>query len=111
MIIDVDEVIVNKREREVDPIKVQELAESIDTIGLISPIIVAGNVLVAGAHRLAAYKLRGNTQIACTRMPEDSDPDLLKLIEIDTNLFSKALKAKKRTKYSAKRDDIKAARL
>jgi len=91
MIIDVDKVIVEGRHRAVDHTKVKQLAKSIAEIGLISPIIVGRNKLIAGAHRLEAYKLLGFAQIPCTQMGNTNIKDSLTLIEIDENLFRNEL--------------------
>ena len=111
MIIDVDKVIVEGRRREVDATKVQQLAESINTIGLITPIVIGQNKLIAGAHRLAAYKLLGYTQIACMQMGDTNDPDSLTLIEIDENLYRNELTPNQRGKQLALRREIMARRI
>ena len=111
MIIDVDKVIVEGRRREVDATKVQQLAESINTIGLITPIVIGQNKLIAGAHRLAAYKLLGYTQIACMQMGDTNDPDSLTLIEIDENLYRNELTPNQRGKQLALRREIMARRM
>ena len=55
--INIDSVKVIDRLRETDEQAVNELVESIKEIGLINPITIdSNNQLLAGAHRLEAYK-------------------------------------------------------
>ena len=89
MKIRVDKIQVNKERREVDESKVEELAGSIKTIGLINPIIVKdlgdSYRLIAGMHRLESYKLLHLEEIEATVI--DSSDEKLELIEIDENLI------------------------
>lgn len=53
----VDEVVVGKRMRPTNPLKVSELAQSFRDIQIINPISIDENYkLIAGNHRLAAAK-------------------------------------------------------
>lgn len=96
MNIDIKKVKVSNRLRETNDEAVKQLAQSIYEIGLLHPITIdkKGN-LIAGAHRLAAYK------VLAERYPEDDrwseipylEPELEKLnaadkrkIELEENL-------------------------
>jgi hypothetical protein len=78
----VDEVLVGARHRKLDKGKVVVIAESINAIGLQTPISVyrdsEGHIhLVAGYHRLEAAKLLGWEEIDCIFvMLSESDRDL-----------------------------------
>ena len=69
MIKKISEIVLNDNRRKVDAAKVKELAESIKQLGLINPITInSNNVLIAGNHRLEAFKLLGKDEI-------DTEPD------------------------------------
>jgi len=87
--IKVDEVLVGGRKRPVDKGKVTELSHSIDEIGLLNPITVresvpSGYKLVAGLHRLEAFKLLGR-EVIPAEVFVGSDLEA-ELAEIDENL-------------------------
>jgi N6-adenosine-specific RNA methylase IME4/ParB-like chromosome segregation protein Spo0J len=90
MKISITEIKIKKGRRLVDENKVKELAESIREIGLLNPITVTReNVLIAGAHRIAAYKLLGKKEIPAT--VTDISGLKAKLAEIDENLIRNEL--------------------
>lgn len=90
MEIALDQIKINKRMREIDPAKVQSLAESIKEIGLINPITISkDHVLIAGMHRLEAMKLLKKTHIECNISETPIFIDKLK--EIDENLVRSEL--------------------
>lgn len=65
--------------------RVEELARSIKERGLMNPIIITkNNQLIAGFHRVEAFRLLGEISIPCTFTKEE-DPIELKLMEIDEN--------------------------
>ena len=65
---------------------VKSLASSIEAVGLLNPVTVTrGSVLVAGAHRIEAYKLLGLDDIPATIV--DLDEVDAELAEIDENLI------------------------
>lgn len=69
---------------------VSELEKSIDTIGLMAPLIVnEDNILLAGARRWQALKNLGHTTAEVLRV--DKDPLHQELISIDENLVRKDL--------------------
>ncbi len=87
---------------------VSALAESISTVGLINPIRVRaigdGWEISAGAHRHAAYKRLGLTEIACIVV---SDDDLhAELSMIDENLCRSELSPAERSSQTARRKAI-----
>ena len=81
----VSDIKVNFRLRNPSEDKVQEISESIDQIGLISPITIDTNKnLLAGFHRLLSYKhLKKDTIPAVIK---DADPRYGELVEVDENL-------------------------
>ena len=90
MIQKINEIILNDNRRKVNLEKVKELAESIKQLGLINPITVnANNVLIAGNHRLEAFKLLGKDEIEVTVL--DLNDLLAELAEIDENLIRNEL--------------------
>lgn len=105
----IEEIKVSDNRRKTDDEKVKELAASIKEIGLINPITVTdienGYQLVAGLHRLRAYKLLGEAFIMASVM---SGTDLeLELVEIDENLIrNNDLNYMGRGDYFNRRDEI-----
>ena len=84
----IDNIIVGKRLRNnFSQIKIDNLAESIEKIGLLNPITINKNkTLIAGYHRLEACKKLGWIEIPCV-ITTINNPLLLKLLEIDENLI------------------------
>lgn len=80
-----DAVVVADRLRSLKPEKVNELALSIETIGLLNPICVTKDKhLVSGLHRLEAHRLLGRKTIEYRTVSlEDAKK---RLAEIDENL-------------------------
>lgn len=69
---------------------VDELAESISTLGLLNPITIDNkNFLIAGYHRLQAFQQLGIEKIPCIR--KDFSRVYSELGEIDENLKQKSL--------------------
>lgn len=95
----VNDIVVKERLRGVDSGKVERLKESIQRIGLIHPITVSGGVLVAGLHRLTAFKELGLEEIDCHVV--DDDDLLQKEIEIDENLYRNELTVLEKGKMEA----------
>jgi ParB-like chromosome segregation protein Spo0J len=106
--------------RPLDENKVVELMESIKIHGLLNPITVAttngrirkkGRVqLVAGAHRLEAWKrLWGDAEIPCTPMQAGKEDRYIlraRLAEIEENLIRNDLDAAGRAALTAKHSDL-----
>lgn len=84
----IDEIIIGKRKRsQHSENKVNELAESIDGIGLMNPITIDQNKkLITGYHRILAFTKLGKKEIPY-RMTTLTDPLKLELQEIDENLI------------------------
>lgn len=93
------DITVKERLRGVDSEKVERLKESILRIGLIHPITVSGGVLVAGLHRLTAFRELGYNEIDCHII--DDDELLKKEIEIDENLYRNELTVLEKGKMEA----------
>ena len=80
------EIIVLEGRRNINRVKVSELAESIKIIGLINPITVGKDkILIAGRHRLEACRLLGFDEIECVVL--DYDELRTEVAEIDENLI------------------------
>ena len=81
----VSDIKVNFRLRNPSEDKVHEIAESIDQIGLISPITIdTDKNLLAGFHRLLSYKQLQKETIPA--IIKDADSRYGELIEVDENL-------------------------
>jgi len=86
--VQIDKIIVNERKRAGGD--VTELAESIKSIGLLNPITLNKDfTLIAGSHRLEAYKQLGFKEIPSLII--DVDNLTAELVEIDENLIRKSL--------------------
>ena len=109
--INVDDVIVRKRMRKVNKAKAESLAVSISEGRMINPIILNGNTLVSGAHRLEAHKILKEKTIWYVPGGELGNEDSLKLIEIDENLFRNELSEDQKARYIAERAAIIARRV
>ena len=84
MLVKISDIKIKPGRRDTKPKAVNELARSIQAVGLLNPIIVAGdNTLIAGLHRLEAAKLLGWTEIECT--VSSMDGLQAELAEIDEN--------------------------
>jgi len=98
-------IIVPEGRRNLDPVKVAELAESIKIIGLLNPIVVDKNGrLIAGGHRLEAYRLLGFDEIECIVLDEDELK--IELAEIDENLIRNDLDDISIGEMAIRRDEI-----
>jgi len=105
MKIKISEIKIKKGRRPVDEDKARELADSIREIGLLNPITVTKeNQLIAGAHRIAAYKLLGKKEIEAT--VTDISGLKAKLAEIDENLIRKELDDIAIGELAIQRDEI-----
>lgn len=86
-VIPIKELIIEIRKRsQYSEAKVNELAESIKEVGLMNPVLITEDKkLVAGFHRILAFKKLGRKEIPY-RMTTITDPLKLELQEIDENL-------------------------
>ena len=83
--IKIDEISVSPDRGEADPDEVQELADSMKELGLLTAIAVGDDyTLIAGLHRLEAAKLLGWTEIACVVL--DLKGIQAEMAEIDENI-------------------------
>ena len=84
MLVKISDIKIKPGRRDAKPKAVEELARSIQAVGLLNPIIVTGdNTLIAGLHRLEAAKLLDWTEIECT--VSSMDGLQAELAEIDEN--------------------------
>ena len=84
MLVKISDIKIKPGRRDAKPKAVNELARSIQAVGLLNPIIVTGeNTLIAGLHRLEAAKNLGWTEIECT--VSSMDGLQAELAEIDEN--------------------------
>jgi ParB/RepB/Spo0J family partition protein len=95
------------RMRRLRPEVVDELAESINTLGLLQPVVVrpggnGGHVLVVGAHRVEATKRLEHESIAAIVL-DGLDADEALLAEIDENLIRADLSPAERALHLAER--------
>ena len=84
MLVKISDIKIKPGRRDAKPRAVEELARSIQAVGLLNPIIVTGdNTLIAGLHRLEAAKKLGWPEIECT--VSSMDGLQAELAEIDEN--------------------------
>jgi len=109
MLVKIDEIIIGENRRNVNPERVKELAASIQEIGLLNPItITEDKYLVAGLHRIEAYKLLGKTEIEATIVSLDElDAELA---QIDENLIRNELTVLERAEQLKRRKEIYEAK-
>lgn len=101
-----DKITIGLNRRPLKDEKVAELMESIKVNGLLNPITLDRNLnLIAGLHRLTAYKLLGFDQIECNVLAYE-DADRARLAEIDENLIRSELDALERAELWWERDRI-----
>ena len=87
MIIKIDDIKVSQRLRELDDTKVYDLMESIQLVGLLHPIVIdSDHNLLAGNHRLEAYRILGRDTIEC-KVVNLSELEN-ELVQIDENLIN-----------------------
>jgi len=107
MQINITDIFIPKRLREVNPKKVFELANSIEESGLLHPIIVCENnshfKLICGAHRLEAFKYLKKKSIESKIVDKHYD---IELIEIDENLIRNELSILEKGEHLLRRDEI-----
>ena len=109
MLVKIDEIIIGENRRSVNPERVKELAASIQEIGLLNPItITEDKYLVAGLHRIEAYKLLGRTEIEAT-VVSLSELDA-ELAQIDENLIRNELTVLERAEQLKRRKEIYEAK-
>jgi len=86
MLVKIETIKINERMRKISDDKVTEIASSIKEIGLLNPITISeNNVLIAGLHRLNAFKMLGYSEIEANIVPLSGLKQ--ELAEIDENLI------------------------
>lgn len=96
--VQLDQLVIGKRLRPVDPESVKSLAESIAQVGLLQPIVVAKTddanefLLIAGRHRVAALKKNGVTEVRAV-VRTVANRDEAQILEIDENIARNELSA------------------
>ena len=106
MKIKISEIKVQKRMRRAKPENVEELARSIDEVGLIQPITLdKNNVLVSGLHRYEACLLLGWDEIEYNTI-EFENSEQQKLAEIDENFVRANFTALQQAEIVVERDRL-----
>ena len=99
------DIVITGNRRDIDPVTVSELAESIKIVGLINPVTVdASGNLIAGVHRLEACRLLGLAEIEVVII--DCDSLQTELVEIDENLIRNNLDPISIGELALRRDEI-----
>lgn len=101
----ISEITVSEGRRNIDYVKVSELAESIKIVGLLHPIAIdKDGKLVSGGHRLEACKHLGWKEIDCIEL--DCDELRIELAEIDENFVRNELDPISMGEHANRRDEI-----
>jgi ParB/RepB/Spo0J family partition protein len=100
-VVSVEDIIILPPRRDINDEAVATLAESIEKVGLHTPITVVerdGNlVLVAGGHRLAAFRHLGRHAIPAFVLPSSTTDQEARMWEISENLHRVELTALERS--------------
>jgi len=100
----ISKIVVKRGRRKVNPEKVAQIAESISTIGLLNPIAINNKYeLIAGHHRLEAYRKLGKKSIPAIITQKGLVEDLA---EIDENLIRQELSVLERAECLQRRKKI-----
>ena len=103
--IPIDEIKIRFRLRTPKQSKIEELAESIKTLGLLNPITVDNEYyLIAGFHRMHALKLLGHRRIPA--VVKDYSNLHSQLGEIDENLKRASLSHIEIAEHMVKREEV-----
>lgn len=106
----IDAIAVRTRKRQINGAKVAELAESIAETGLLQPIVVRDTgdvfILVAGHHRLEAFRFLGRSEIPASIL--ECDEWEAELAEIDENLKRKDLDQLEMALHLKRREELLA---
>lgn len=95
---------VNRRTVNMD--KVAQLADSIKEVGLLAPVLISQDkVLVAGNHRLEAFKLLGRETIPF-HYAESTDALRLRIAEIDENMMRHDYTELEQSEYLKERKEL-----
>ena len=103
--IELNQIKVAPRLREIDRDKVDDLVESIRLIGLLHPIVIdSNNNLLAGNHRLEAYRILGRDTIECKKVNLSELEN--ELVQIDENLILNQLSILEMSEHLIRREEI-----
>jgi len=98
----VSDIKVKFRLRTPSEVKIQGIAESITEVGLLSPITIDSSYnLLAGFHRLLAYKQLGKESIPS--FIKEADPRFGQLVEVAENLARNSLSTLEESLHILKR--------
>jgi len=101
----ISKIIIPKNRRKINEEVVKSLMESIETIGLLNPITTCNeNILIAGLHRLEAFKRLGRKEIDCNRL--GGNYLNYELAEIDENLIRNELSLLEQTELLERRKEL-----
>lgn len=104
-IIRISDIKIGVRNRRFNPAKAIELADTIQKIGLLQPIVIDNNYnLIAGLHRLEATRILGWEEIPCQIVYFDELNS--EIAEIDENLIRADLLVLERADLLARRQEI-----
>ena len=104
-IIKISNIKIGDRNRKFNAEKANELAKSIEEIGLLQPIVIDNNYnLIAGLHRLEATRILGWEDIPCQIVYFDELNS--EIAEIDENLIRADLLVLERADLLARRQEI-----
>ena len=100
-----DQININVRFRKPSEVKVNEIADSISQVGLLSPIgIDASKNLIFGMHRFLAYQKLGKKTIPS--IVQKSDPKINELKELIENFVRNELDLIQMSQHLVKRESI-----
>jgi hypothetical protein len=98
---------LNGNLRQPDPEKVQQIAQSIQTVGLLHPLVLSSDYcLLAGTHRLEALKLLRYEEADCQIVPFPHNSIEAKLFAVDENLMRKELTVLEQAEYLFIREEL-----
>ena len=101
----VDDIQVRFRLRNPSDLKVKGIADSIEKVGLISPITLdSSKNLVCGFHRLLAHKELGRETIPC--IINDQEKRVNELIELEENVARNELNIIQQSQHIVKREKL-----
>jgi ParB family transcriptional regulator, chromosome partitioning protein len=105
-LVPIERIKIGLNRRKIKQDKVDKLIESIETSGLLNPITVDGDFnLIAGLHRLTAFKQLGLEKINCN-IVNYLTADHARLAEIDENLIRNELKPLERSQLWLEREQL-----
>ena len=103
--IPVSDIKVKFRLRTPSESKIQEIAESISQVGLLNPVTLDSSLnLIAGFHRLTAYKALGKESIPS--IIKESTPEFGELMEVDENLKRNELNHIEVAEHIVRREEL-----